>query len=362
MSEEEFRRVRTLPRSPHSTAAVHAKQELHNGKKRSRRGKGRFKVGVKRKQLEPCDVMNEEDEEEEIGFNFNREISHQSKVSVTVPTNKDDEEENKDLTGLEDASCVSNVEGEVTLPVTESEPPQKSFQDIVEEAMRQSNISFTDDPENDKASLVVLDVPATNTENIYSPKDKTINAREESMQLLGVPTINVKSSWNTVNVHLKSPNKGKMYTARNKSGQESVHKSAKKNVAHLQAKTCKKSLILPNNIGFNPLMIKTGIHQAQTLPTVLSSNVQTPPFSSSTSLSAAFLSSQCQVDRKSPVSTQLDAEVLNIVGSDRLSIISANSHQATIMLIADDCNSFTAVSNQNYILKDLKINSDKETL
>ncbi|XP_021926045.1 uncharacterized protein LOC110832901 isoform X2 [Zootermopsis nevadensis] len=353
LSEEEFRRVRTLPRSPHSTAAVHVKQELHNGKKRSRKGKGRFKVGGKRKQLEPCDVMNEEDEEEEIGFNFNREISHQSKACVTTPTNKDDDEEK------EDASCVGNVESEVTLPMTESEPPQKSFQDIVEEAMRQSNISFTDDLENDKANLVMLDVPITNTENVYGPKDKAFETHEVNKQGLGFP---IKSSWNTDNVNLKSPNEGKMYTARNKSGRELVNRSAKKNVAHLQAKT-KKSLILPNNVGFNPLMIKTGIHQAQNLPTILSSSVQTSPFSSSTSSSSAsFLSPQCEVDKKSPVSTQSDAKVLNVVGSDRVSIISANSQQATIMLIADECNSFTAVSNQNYILKGLRINSDKKTL
>lgn len=359
LSEEEFRHVRTLPRSPHGTSAIHLKQELHGGKKRSRKGRGRFKIGGKRRRTD--EMMNEEDKEdikEETDFNFNKE-TYQSEVAVTIPNNKDDEEENKGVISLEDANCISNVESEVTLPMAEYEPPQKSFQDIVEEAMRQSNISFTDDSENDKANLVVLDVPVTNTEDVYSPKDKTFECQQESTQQLGVPTINIKSSWNTVNVHLKRSNEGTMCTERNKSYKESVYKSAK-NIAYLQPKTCKKPLVLPNT-GFNPLMINTGIHQAQALPTVLPSNVQTSSFSSSTSssISSAFLSPQYEVDKKSPVSAQLDAEVLNIVGSDRLSIISTHSQQA-IMLLADGSNSFTTVSDQNYILQDLGKSSEKK--
>jgi hypothetical protein len=322
------------------------KQELHSGKKRSHKAKGRFKVGGKTRQLEPCNIINEEDEEEEISFNFNKETCLHSKVSVRIPTNKGGEEENKDVMGLEDESCVSNVQGEVILPMTESEPPHKSFQDIVEEAMRQSNISFTDDPDNDKATLMMLDETVTNAENACSSKDKKFETCEESTQRLGVPTVNIKSSWNTVDVHQRSTDRGKTYTARNKSGQESLNKSANNNIALLQPKTCKKSLILPNNVGFSPLIINAGIHQAQALPTVLSSNIQAYRSGSPTTLSssaASFLLPQCEVDKKSPVSTQLDAKVLNMVGSDRLSIISADSQQGTIMLIADDCNSFTTV-------------------
>lgn len=360
MSEEEFRSVRTLPRSPHSTTA-HAKQELHGGKKRSHKGKGRFKISGKRRPLELCDMMNEEDEEdvkERTSFNFNESTYHQPAIAVTIPASKD-HEDTKDIIGLEKTSCVTNFESEVTLPVAECEPPQKSFQDIVEEAMRQSNISFTDDSENDKASVMVLDVPVTNTENVCNPKDRTFESQQESIQQLSVSAVNIKSSWNTVNVHLKRTNNGKSCTARSIVDNESFHRNTNKDIAHLQPKTCKRSLILPNVTGFNPLMINTGIHQAQALPTVLSGNVQASPLSSSTSSSSsAFLSPQYEVDKKNAVSRQLEAEVLNMVDSNRLNIISANSQQATIMLVADDSNSFTTVPHQNYILKDLEKSSE----
>jgi hypothetical protein len=287
-------------------------------------------------------MMKEEDEERVKGktsFSFNKGTYHQSSVAVTVPTNKG-RDDTEDVIGLEGTSCVSNFESGVTLPIAESEPPQKSFQDIVEEAMRQSNISFTDDSENDKANVVVLDVPVTNTENVFSPKDRTFESQQESIQQL--------NSWNTVNVHLKGTNKAKRCTAINILDNESFSRDANKNVAHLGPRTCENPLILPNTSGFNALMINTGIHQAQTVPTVLSSNVQASSVSSSAS--SALISPQYEVDKKNTVSAQLEAEVLNIVGSDRLNIINANSEQATIMLVADDSNSFTTVPHQNYIL------------
>jgi hypothetical protein len=342
LSEEEFRRVRTLPRSPHSTAAAQVKQELHTGKKRSRKAKGRFKVGGNRRRLEPCDMMNEEDEEdigEEIGFNFNKETCHQSAVAGSGPTNTDDGE-NKDVLGLENTSCVGNAESKFTLPMTEIELRQKSFQDIVEEAIKQSNISFSDDPENDKANVVVLDVPVTSSENVYISKDETLESQQENIQQLSVPAINIKSNWSTVNVHMKRLSKGNICTS-NQLDKQLVNKSDNKNIAQFLPNMCKNSLILPNAVGFNPLMINTGIHQAQALPTVKSSNVQTSTFSSSTSssdIAEAFHSPQHEVDKNSRISTQLDAEVLNSAASDRLSIISADSQQATIMLLADDGN------------------------
>jgi hypothetical protein len=342
LSEEEFRRVRTLPRSPHSTATAQVKQELHTGKKRSRKAKGRFKVGGNRRRLEPWDMMNEEDEEdieEETGFSFNKETCHQSTVVGSGPVNTDDGQ-NKDVLGLENTSCVGNAGSKLTLPMTDTELPQKSFQDIVEEAMKQSNISFSDDPENDKANVVVLDVPVTSNENVYISKDETFESQQKNIQQLGVPAINIKSSWKTVNVHLKGLSKGNICTS-NQSDKQSVNKSDNKNITQFLPNLCKNSLILPNTVGFNPLMMNTGIQQAQTLPTVPPSNVQTPAFSPSSSpseVAEAFHSPQHDMDKKSLLSTQLDAEVLNNAGSDRLSIITADSQQATIMLLADDGN------------------------
>ncbi|KAJ4446339.1 hypothetical protein ANN_13034, partial [Periplaneta americana] len=359
LSEEEFRRVRTLPRSPHNTTTTtHIKQDL-SGKKRSRKGKGRFKVSSKKKRLEPHEVMSEEDEDEikeDTNFNFDRE-TYQPSVVAMIACGKNGEE-NKIITDMGDMNHSNNVEAEeILLGKSESEPFQKSFQDIVEEAMRQSNISFKDDPENDKANVVVMDVPVTDTEDLYSSKGDTYDNKQENTQKTDAPTINIKSSWNTVNVNLKLQNKG---TARNKSDQKSICKSANKNIVQLRPKSCKKSLILPSTVSFNPLVINAGIHQPQTLSTVIPSNVQTPPFSSSnssSSSSSSFLPSPYSIDNKKSATTQLDSEVLNIVGSDRLSIISTSSQQATIMLLADDCNSFTTVSNRNYILKDFENNS-----
>ncbi|XP_069695781.1 uncharacterized protein [Periplaneta americana] len=359
LSEEEFRRVRTLPRSPHNTTTTtHIKQDL-SGKKRSRKGKGRFKVSSKKKRLEPHEVMSEEDEDEikeDTNFNFDRE-TYQPSVVAMIACGKNGEE-NKIITDMGDINHSNNVEAEeILLGKSESEPFQKSFQDIVEEAMRQSNISFKDDPENDKANVVVMDVPVTDTEDLYSSKGDTYDNKQENTQKTDAPTINIKSSWNTVNVNLKLQNKG---TARNKSDQKSICKSANKNIVQLRPKSCKKSLILPSTVSFNPLVINAGIHQPQTLSTVIPSNVQTPPFSSSnssSSSSSSFLPSPYSIDNKKSATTQLDSEVLNIVGSDRLSIISTSSQQATIMLLADDCNSFTTVSNRNYILKDFENNS-----
>jgi hypothetical protein len=336
LSEEEFRRVRTLPRSPHSTTAAQVKQELHTGKKRSRKAKGRFKVGGNRRRLEPCDLINEEDEEdiaEEIGLSFDKETCQQSAVAGSVPTNTGDE--NKDVIGLENTSCVSNDESEFTLPIAETELPHKSFQDIVEEAMKQSNISFSDDPENDKANVVVLDVPVTGSESVYISKDETFESQQENIQQLNLPAVNIKSSWNTVNVHLKRLSKGNDCTA-NKLDEQPVNKSDNKNITRFLPNICKNSLILPNAVGFNPLVNNTGIHQAQALSPVQCSNMQTSCTPSSEAVEA-FHSSQHEVDKKSPFSAQLDAEVLNSVG-DRLSIISADSQQATVMLLADDGN------------------------
>lgn len=341
LSEEEFRRVRTLPRSPHSTAAAQVKQELHTGKKRPRKVKGRFKVGGNRRRLEPYDMMNEEDEEdieEEIGASFNKDTCYQSAVAGSGPTNTDDEE-NKDVIDLENTSCVNNAESECTLPVAETEPPQKSFQDIVEEAMKQSNISFSDDPEHDKANVVVLDVPVTSSENVYISKGETFESQQENTQQLSVPAVNIKSSWNTVNVHLKRLNKGSVCTA-NQLDQQSIYESGNKSIAQFLPNICKDSLILPNAVGLNPVMINTGMHQAQALSTVLSRNVQTSTISSSTSsleVAKAFQSLQAEVD-KSLVSVPIDAELMNGVGSDKLSIFSSDSQQATVMLVADDYN------------------------
>jgi hypothetical protein len=306
--------------------------------------------------MELCDMMNEEDEEDVKGktsSSLNRGGSHQSASDVTVPVNKD-HNDTKEVIGLEKTNCVTNFESEVTLPMAKYEPHQKSVQDIVEEAMRQSNISFTDDSENDKANVMVLDVPVTNTENIYGEKDRTFESQQDSIQELSVPAVNIKSSWNTVNVHLEKTNQAKSCTARNILDCESFHRNANKSVVHLGPEACEKSLILPNTTGFNALMINAGIHQAQALPAVLPGNVQassvSSPTSSLPSAASTLLSPQYEVDKKNTVSTQLEAEVLNIVGSDRLNIIGANSQQATIMLVADDSNSFTTVPHQNYIL------------
>jgi len=337
LSEEEFRRVRTLPRSPHSTAAAQVKQELHTGKKRSRKAKGRFTVGGNRRRLEPCDFMNEEDEEdiaEEIGLSFDKETCHQSAVAGSGPTNTGDK--NKDVVVLENTSCVSNDESEFTLPVAETELPQKSFQDIVEEAMKQSNISFSDDPENDKANVVVLGVPVTSSESVYISKDETFENQQENIQQLNLPAINIKSSWNTVNVRMKRLSKGNVGTS-NQLGEHSVNKSDNKNITQFLPNICRKSLILPTAVGFNPLMNNTGIQQAQALLPVRSSNIQTSCTSSS-EVAEAFHSPQHEVDKKIPFSSQLDAEVVNSVGSDKLSIISADPQQATVMLLADDGN------------------------
>lgn len=338
LSEEEFRRVRTLPRSPHSTAAAQVKQEIHTGKKRSRKAKGRFKVSGNRRRLEPCDLMNEEDEEdiaEEIGLNFDKETCHQSAVAGSVPTNTADE--NKEVVGVENTSCVSNDESEFTLPIVETELPQKSFQDIVEEAMKQSNISFSDDPENDKANVVVLDVPVTSSESVYISKDETFESQQENIQQLNLPAVNIKSSWNTVNVHLKRLSKGSVGTS-NQLDEHSVNKTDNKNITQFLPNICRNSLLLPNTVGFNSLinntMNNTGIQQTQALPPVQSSNMQTSCTSSS-EVAEAFHSPQLEVDKKSPFSTQLDAEALNSAGSDRLSIISDDSQQATVMLLTD---------------------------
>lgn len=337
MSEEEFRRVRTLPRSPHSTAAAQVKQELHTGKKRSRKAKGRFKVGGNRRRLEPCDFMNEEDEEdiaEEIDLSFDKETCQQSAVAGSGPTKTGDE--NKDLVGLENRSFVSNDKSEFTLPVAETKLPQKSFQDIVEEAMKQSNISFSDDPENDKANVVVLDVPVTSSESVYISKDETFENQQENIQQLNLPAINIKSTWNTVNVRMKRLSKGNVGTS-NQLDEHSVNKSDNKNITQFLPNRCRNSLILPNAVGFNPLMNNTGIQQAQALLPVQSSNMQTSCTSSS-KVAEAFQSPQHEVDKKSPFSAQLDTEVMNSIGSDRLSIISADPQQATVMLLADDGN------------------------
>jgi len=337
LSEEEFRRVRTLPRSPHSTAAAQVKQELHIGKKRPRKAKGRFKVGGNRRRLEPCDFMNEEDEEdiaEEIGLSFEKEICHQSVVAGSGPTNTGDE--NKDVVSLENTSCVSNDESEFTLPIAETELPQKSFQDIVEEAMKQSNITFSDDPENDKANVVVLDVPVTSSESVYISKGEPFENQQENIQQLNLPALNIKNSWNTVNVHMKKLSKGNVGTS-NQLDEHSVNKSDNKNITQFLPNIRRNSLLLPNAVGFNPLMNNTGIQQAKALPPLQSSNMQTSCTSSS-EVAEAFHSPQHEVDKKSPFSSQLDAEVMNSAGSDRLSIISADPQQATVMLLADDGN------------------------
>lgn len=337
LSEEEFRRVRTLPRSPHSTAAAQVKQEIHTGKKRSRKAKGRFKVGGNRRRLETCDLMNEEDEEdiaEEIGLSFDKETCHQSAVAGSVPTNTDDE--NKEVVGVENTSCVSNDESEYTLPIAETELPQKSFQDIVEEAMKQSNISFSDDPENDKANVVVLDVPVTSSESVYISKDETFESQQENVQQLNLPAVNIKSSWNTVSVHLKRLGKGNVGTS-NQVDEHPVNKIDNKNITQFLPNICRNSLSLPNTVGFNPVMNNTGIQLTQALPPLQSSNMQTSCTSSS-EVAETFHSPQIEMDKKSPFSTQIDAEVLNSAGSDRLSIVSDDSQQATVMLLADDGN------------------------
>ena len=147
-----------------------------------------------------------------------------------------------------------------------------------------------------------------------------------------------QSSWNIVGLQLKSKESNKTeHKLNNRSG-----------VSQIRPKPSKNSLILPNNVAFNPLVINTGLNQPQTVSAILTTAVQTSTFNSPTS-STAFLS-------KNSVLSQLDADMINFVNSDRLNVVSSNSQQATIMLLAEDCTSF---ANQSYIVNNVEKNSER---